>query len=399
MFSKSMVWATLVVVIAHGTAAHGQFYGSGGCSSCGVPSAPPVAASCTPIQPVYSACYETVPVTTYTREKQSVQVPYYETAYEDRQITVYKPVTEQRTVEVPTVNYQTVVENRTVNRDMGRWQTNYFPVSKCSPCQVDPRPGVIGWLNRSGYAFRNAFTPSYKTTQTYVPRMVTCNVPVTRQVAVRSTRKVVLNETRMVAETKTERVPVQKLAYRTEERTVMKPQTAWTTVPIGSRLAYGYGGYYGGGTSTAWIIDDTTQTARRPSPDPISGSSPQSAQAPFEADAPRSGDRTFQRSDSDTNKFRRSSFEQPAAPASEAPLMQTPRTFPGEPAAPDFKSFDSGRNESRPSLEGPGSYTSTTPPAAAGGWRVSRRAAADRDSGTVGSVAIPGLSMNDSSRD
>ena len=123
--------------------------------------------------------------------------------WKNREVTVYRPVTTSREVEVPTVSYQNVVENRTVNKDMGRWVTNYHPVAKCAPCQVDPRPGVMGWMNRTGYSMRTAFVPNYTTSRQYVPSMMTCNVPTVRQVAVQGTRRVTVQETKMVAERKT----------------------------------------------------------------------------------------------------------------------------------------------------------------------------------------------------
>ena len=301
-----------------------QFYGNNGCSSCGTAAAMPMqlasapvsydacASSCTPIQPVMSTCYQTVPVTTYTQEKQTVERPYYQTSYEEREVTVMRPVTRQREVEVPTVSYQNVTEYRTVNRDMGRWVTQYQPVSRCSPCEVDPRPGVIGWLNRTGYSMRTAFMPSYTTSRQYVPNMMACSVPVTRQVAVQGTRRVTVAETQMVAEKKIERVPVQKLAYRKEEVTVMRPQTAYRTVPIGTSVAYapGYGGMtayspYYGGSAMAYglpIIEDanSSRTALGPKPDPIGGGSSRSADntTPFREDDPRSSSNTFKRSES-----------------------------------------------------------------------------------------------------
>ncbi|MEO2036575.1 MAG: hypothetical protein ABGZ35_31250 [Planctomycetaceae bacterium] len=270
MLPRQMSRAALTAAIVLSmSAANAQFYGNG-CDGCGPVSAS--AAVCTPIQPVRTTCYQQVPVTTYRREKQTVREPYYRTVYEDREVTVMKPVTTQREVEIPTVSYQNVTENRTVTRDMGRWITRYTPAQKYSPCQVDARPGVIGWLNRTGYSFRSAFRPNYYTARQYVPNVMACSVPVTRQVAVRGTRRVAVNETRMVAEKKTERVAVQKLEHRDRVVTVMRPQTAYRTVPIGSQLAYGYGAGYGLGSATAFaptIID--TQTALNPEPDPISG--------------------------------------------------------------------------------------------------------------------------------
>ncbi|MCA9058888.1 MAG: hypothetical protein KDA85_10320 [Planctomycetaceae bacterium] len=298
--------------------ASAQFYGDG-CSSCGqAVQAMPVAASCTPIQPVYSTCYQTVPVTTMAAEKQTVEVPYYQTSYEDREVTVYRPVTTTREVEMPTVSYQNVTEYRTLNRDMGRWTTNYHPVCKMAPCQVDPRPGVIGWFNRTSYSMRTAFQPNYTTSRQYVPNMVACSVPVTRQVAVQGTRRVAVQETRMVAERKTEKVAVQKLAYRKEEVTVMRPQTAYRTVPIGTSVAYGPG--YGtqtafypfaGGTMTAWGIPvDSTRTAQRPEPDPISTKS--ADRSMFDDDAPRAGDSRL--NDNSSVPVRGSSFQGSAPP-------------------------------------------------------------------------------------
>ncbi|HIK93767.1 MAG TPA: hypothetical protein EYG03_17605 [Planctomycetes bacterium] len=354
--------------------------------------------SCTPIQPAYASCYETVPITTYKREKQTVQVPEYKTEYVDREITIYNPVTTQRTVEVPTVSYRTVTENRVINRDMGRWVTNYTPVQKRAACQVDPRPGMIGWLNRTGYSFRNSFTPNYRTARQYVPRRVTCNVPVSRQVAVRGTKRVVVNDTKMVAEKKTERVAVRKLVMRSVEQTVLRPQVAYRTVPIGTSLAYGrggnrlaYGGFgYPGSTSTAWIIDEDTskRTARRPEPDPISGR--RSAEA-FPEDPARTGERTFDRNTSESEpKFQRSSFHQTLPPA-EAPALKQLPTFQGESdIKPNFPTFDSSQRS--PSRNNSAMYTSMSPPAA-GGWKTSRRVASDSVSDTT--LTVPAITVTE----
>ncbi|MEQ9411730.1 MAG: hypothetical protein RIK87_28705 [Fuerstiella sp.] len=369
-----------------------QFY-SGGCSSCGT-AAPTVAVtSCTPVQPVYSACYQTVPVTTYRQERQTVKVPYYKTAYEDREVTVYEPVTRQRTVEVPTVSYQNVVDNRVVHRDMGRWQTNYQPVARCSPCQVDPRPGLMGWLNRTGYSFRSAFTPNYRTSRQYVPNVVACNVATTRQVAVRGTRKVVVNETQMVARQKTERVEVRKLAWREEEVTVSRPVTAYRTVPIGSTLAYGYGAP----SRMAWIVDDNSSVRsaeKKPEPDPNFSDPLRSANETFKEDANRAGDRTFDRSDAGQDgRFQRSSYERELAPPIETnPLQKPPRTFPQEGSpAPDFKDFNSMRDNRRDSAR------DTAAPAvaiSAGGWKRSRSSSDSSQTVSNDSLTVPSLSMS-----
>ena len=98
MLPRQMFRAALTVaVVLSMSTASAQFYNKG-CSSC------------VPIQPVQTTCYQTVPVTTYRQEKQTVQEPYYQTAYEDREVTVMRPVTVRREVEVPTVSYRTVTK-------------------------------------------------------------------------------------------------------------------------------------------------------------------------------------------------------------------------------------------------------------------------------------------------
>lgn len=361
-----------------------------------MPAAP--MASCQPIQPV--ACYQTVPVTTYKKERVTVRRPYYRTEYEDREVTVFEPVTRQRTVEVPTVSYQTVMENRTIHRDLGRWQTDYHPIAKCAPCQIDPRPGLLGWLNRTGYAFRNSLTPSYRTSRRYVPNMVACNVPVTRQVAVRGTQKVVQNITEMVARKKTERVAVQKLDYKEEVVTVNRPITAYRTVPIGSTLAYGgFGGY--ATNRMAWIVEDgDTTTARAPEPDPAfsEGRSSRTART-FEEDltTPKSGSE-----DEAEKPFRRTGFQSPALspPVDQDTLQRAPRSFdadsgaaPAETAPAGFPSFDNSQRSRHPDARLT-SRTSARKAVIAGGWTASRSARDERQKSVADStLKIPQLSQ------
>ncbi len=298
--------AAAVAIVLSMSAAHAQFYRHG----CG-----PVAA-CTPIQPVRTTCYQDVPVTTFRHEKQTVREPYYRTTYEDREITVMKPVTTQREVEIPTVSYHNVTEHRTVTRDRGRWITRYTPVQKYSPCQVDARPGLIGWLNRTGYSFRTAFRPNYYTSRQYVPNMMACTVPVTRQVAVSGTRRVTVNETKMVAHKTTERIAVQRLDYRERVVTVMRPQMTYRRVPIGSRLAYGYG--IGNATAFAPIIE--SRTTRTPEPDPKfserSGGNEHN-QTPFPDDGAHAHEK---------KRFQRSGLSRERQSVEEPTLFQTPNT-------------------------------------------------------------------------
>ncbi len=387
MLIKRLNFAVLLVVSLATPAAFGQYYGDP-CSACGPVAAAPQA-YCTPIQPIAQTCYQTVPVTTYQREEQTVKVPFYKTAYREQEVTVMRPVTQQRMVEVPTVSYQNVTEYRTVNRDMGRWVTQYQPVQKCAPCQVDPRPGLIGWMNRTGYSFRSAFTPNYTRSRQYVPQMMACSVPYTRQVAIHGVRQVAVAETKMVAETKRVSVPVQELAFREETVTVMRPQTAYRTVPIGTSMAYGYGGYGMTSTAMAPIIIDGTRTALSPQPDPISGT--RSAQAPFKEDGK---DEQYNRSANDAaDSFKRSSYETPLRPAN--PTRQ-PRMLPHEadqPADPEPFEFNPSTRRETDALVIPAAYRPTPTTRAAveseaptsvssTGWKARRRSRYREDSGS-----------------
>lgn len=382
-FSVGAALGALVVSL-QSAAAQAQYYD--GCGSCGAVAAQPIA-QCTPIQPVQATCYQTVPVTTYTREKQTVEVPTYETAYEDREVTVMRPVTRTRTMEVPTVNYQNVTEYRTVNKDMGRWTTSYHPIAKCAPCQVDPRPGVIGWMNRSGYSMRNAFTPNYTTSRQYVPNMVSCSVPYTRQVAVSGTRQVAVQETEMVAERKTERVPVQKLVMKREEVTVMRPQTAYRTVPIGTSMAYG--SPFIGGTQMAYggypmIIDNTaTRSALAPAPDPISAE-----RSAFKSDEEDSDD--FKRKSGAEGNIRGSSLQRSA-----------PLDSGSEPAFPAETRRDSKKSDDRvmPAVFRKETVVETAAArpvsTRSSGWRAARKTS-DRNISSEKSVEKSTISMSDS---
>lgn len=347
-------------------------------------AAPITAASCcTPVQTMQATCYQTVPVTTYAQVKQTVEVPHYETAMENREVTVYRPVTTSREVEVPTVSYQSVVENRTVNRDMGRWVTNYHPVAKCAPCQVDPRPGVMGWMNRTGYSMRTAFVPNYTTSRQYVPSMVTCNVPTVRQVAVQGTRRVTVQETKMVAERETQQVAVQKLVMRKQEVTVMQPQTAYRTVPIGSSMAFG--GYLGSSQMAFGypiLGTTTTQSVQRPTPDPVGGGASRTA--------------TKENFEEDVKPYERSKSPAPADGASyEAPFEKDnePTTFPPSARRDSGKEVTPATGRRSTSIAAADGATRSK----SSGWRPTRKSS--ELSLSQSNLAKPSISMADSVRE
>lgn len=195
---------------------------------------------CCPPPPVCVPQYTQVPVTEMREVKQTVMKPVQETKYVDQQVTTMVPVQEVRTVQVPTVSWQTVTENQTRMRDCGRWMTSYQCRPKVTPCQYDNRPGMFGWLNRSAYQARMAFTPNMIAQRQYVPNMVAETIPVSRQVAVRGIQEQHVTVTRMEPRTETRKVAVMETRYVAEVQTIKQPVTVMKTVP--TAMAYGWNG-------------------------------------------------------------------------------------------------------------------------------------------------------------
>lgn len=265
------------------------------CNQCAVSTAaiaPVQTVACAPVHvqavqcqcavPVARTTYQTVPVTEYHEVKQTVQKPVYETAYVDQQVTEYRPVTEVRTAQVPITTYEDVTEFQTVTRDQGFWQTSYACVPKVSACAYDPRPGFLGWLNRTSYSMRSAMTPSVVSQRQWVPNVVTTQVPVTRRVARQGVREVAYNVTRMEPYTTTRKVAVNKVRYETQVVSKHVPVTTYRSVPTGTALAW-----VPGGSATALALPGTTTATLTPTPDPAA-----TARATETTIAPRSANAT-----------------------------------------------------------------------------------------------------------
>jgi len=213
------------------------------------------------MQPVSIPCYRQVPVTHYEPYEQTVMKPVCRTEYIEQPVTVCRPIVEQRTAEVPTCTYHPVTEFYPQTCDRGCYQTFCHCCPRVSPCQYDPNPGLIGWMNRTGYEMRMAFTPQYTYERRWVPNVITTQVPVTRQVAVQSVRRVTYNVTRMQTEIEHRRVAVNRVDMVPERVVMHRPVTVITQVPIGTSVAWiPAGSLVGGGSGTA--------TALGPTPDP-----------------------------------------------------------------------------------------------------------------------------------
>lgn len=257
-------------------------YGYDPCNVCGpavafnpcMTCAPPVA-----MQPVTQTVYREVPVTKYRPVQKTVQRPVMKTVYEQRPVTAYRQVVEPRTVEVPATTYQTITECQTRTANRSYWQTTYQPVPKMSPCQYDPNPTLLGWINRTAYATRMAFTPNQIRQRQYVPNMVAYSVPVSRTVAVPTTRQVTYNVARLEPYETTQTVAVAKVEYEETAVTAWEPYTENVTMAVGTTTTYAFVNPLGGGTATALapVPDTTIQQRAAQNPTPAAGTNPPAA--------------------------------------------------------------------------------------------------------------------------
>lgn len=213
-------------------------------------------------------CYRQEPKTVMQEVRQVVRKPEYKTVMQDQQFTTYQTQYEQRTAQIPQVNYQPVTEYQQRTVDMGQWQSYTECRPKISSCEYDNRPNFMGWMNRTGHSIRNTFTPSYVTRRQYVPNVVAQQIPVTRMVAVPSTKEVTYTVAKQIPITETRQVAVQVLEWKEEVQVAQVPVTTYEMKPYGTQTAYGFIPYSNNGT----------QTATGPTPDPQFA--PQKAEAP-----------------------------------------------------------------------------------------------------------------------
>jgi hypothetical protein len=209
------------------------------------------------MQPVSVPCYQTVPVTEYQACRQTVTKPVLKTDYIEQPCTEYRPITETRTCQIPTCTYQPVTEYIPQTRDCGCWRSYCQCNPRMCPCDYDSRPGLVGWLNRTGYSIRSSMTPPVTYRRQWVPNYITTMVPVTRMVAQHSVREQSYQVTRLEPHHTRRRVAVNRVEYETAEIVTQRPVTVMKTVPIG--------------TSVAWVPFGTgapTATASRLTPTP-----------------------------------------------------------------------------------------------------------------------------------
>ncbi|MDB4733234.1 hypothetical protein OAF42_02205, partial [Planctomicrobium sp.] len=198
--------------------------------------------------------------------KKTVKVAKVETVMEERQVVSYQTVNEVKTVNVPSYVNQTVNECRQVTQNRSYWRTTWQPNPKTSPCQYDGRPGLVGELNRLGYAFRNSITPNAYARREYVPNVVAHNVQVQRTVQVPTTRQVSYNVSRQVPVTTVQKFPVQKTVYVDQTITAQEAYTVKKTVAVGTRTRMVYDSNIGGSTVSAQAepTPATTKSAGSP---------------------------------------------------------------------------------------------------------------------------------------
>ncbi|MFN0053645.1 MAG: hypothetical protein ACKV0T_15810 [Planctomycetales bacterium] len=322
LFRMSRILSTIGIVAAAGAnTAFGQFF-----------CCPPPPCCCPPVVCVQPA-FRTVPVTELQEVKQVVQRPVVETKYVEQPVTEYRRVVETKTAEIPTVSYQNVTEYQTIQRDMGSWQTQYQYRPKLHPCQYDSRPDVLGFLNRAQYSVRMAFTPDYAAQRIYTPRVVTQQIPITRQVAVRGTQTVNYQVARVVPTTTTRKVAVNSVRMVAEEIVTKRPVTVMKTIPWGG--AYAMGAPAGAPTTTTAALQPTpdpkTSATRIMPKEETTAAAPAKERPPrnlpdalTEDEAPGNDAESTRDADSSKSNIRRNgqgSIQRPAAPASKGTTL------------------------------------------------------------------------------
>ena len=228
---------------------------------CNVCSVQPVAQ----YQPITETAMRDVQVTEMQPVQKTAKVAKVITVQEDRDVTVYRTVSEAKTVNVPSYEYQQVTECRPVTVNQSYWRTVYQPVPKMSPCQYDQRPGLLGEMNRMGYAMRNSLTPSQVARREFVPNVSQYAVPQTRTVAVPTTKQVTYNVARMVPTTEKQQVAVQKVIWEDTTYTAYEPVTTTKQVAVTTtRMALVPFGSSSSSATAAVPTPAGTQTAENP---------------------------------------------------------------------------------------------------------------------------------------
>jgi hypothetical protein len=133
-----------------------------------------------------------------------------------------------------------------------------------SPCQYDGRPDLFGFINRTGYSLRMAFTPRVWTERIYVPNVVAEQVPVTRQVAVRGTQTINYQVAKVIPFTSTRKVAVNTVKMVAQEIVTQRPVVVYKTVPMGSSLASGIPAAGSSATAALQPTSDSPPTAILP---------------------------------------------------------------------------------------------------------------------------------------
>ena len=213
------------------------------------PSYQTAAVDCPCMKTVEVPVYQTVEVPKVVPVQKTVKVAKVITEMEPREVVTYQTVNEVKTVNVPSYVNQTVTECRQVTQNNSYWQTSWQPVPKMSPCQYDCRPGLVGELNRLGYAFRNTITPNAVARREYVPNVTVQQVPVQRTVQIPTTRQVSYNVSRQVPVTTVQQVPVQKTVYVDETVTAYETRMEKKTVFMGNQRKTVFDSNFGGATA------------------------------------------------------------------------------------------------------------------------------------------------------
>jgi hypothetical protein len=185
-----------------------------------------------------------------------------------------------------------------------------------APCQYDPNPTLLGWMNRTGYSIRSAFTPNYIPRRQFVPNVMVQNIPVTRTVAVPTMQEVAYQVAKLVPYEDTERVAVTRIENVEEKITVQVPYTTTRTVAVGTQTRFAYAPI-GGSTGTTSAANPTP--ARSQTAEGDDDMQPVQRANPISFPGSSSGSNPTQNSQNNPNNFLETQHTPQAPPSYDEP--------------------------------------------------------------------------------
>ena len=111
------------------------------------------------MQPVNVPCYQTVPITTYEPQRWTVMKPVVHTEMIEQPMTECRPICEHPDRSNPHLHLSAGDRVRAADPRHGLLADLCPMHAPHVALPIRPESGTLGWMNRTGYEMRMAFTP------------------------------------------------------------------------------------------------------------------------------------------------------------------------------------------------------------------------------------------------